>query len=194
MVVGLLAALTAIFAVLVYAVRNSGVVWLVVGACGFLVLLFGTYVYSVWNAACVTDPAAQKLKILGLRTYELNTAGTVQIKTGEFEMGSTLTRRIMLINEQGELVTAFATSFLTKRGACAEPAARELAEVLGVEFVPTLEPWEYDSKAKREHDAREKAEQKAQKGQKKSRTKTVEQPVPVQEEDNINYDALDDEK
>ena len=88
----------------------------------------------------------------------------------------------------------------------------ELAAAAGIDFHPTLEPWEYDKEQRRQHMKELALEEKEQRRKKLRalknkilrRTEPAEAgPVPSEEEDlivqdgntdGINYDAMDDEK
>ena len=110
---------------------------------------------------------------------------------------------------------AVPTFFTSNRGVQAEPLAQQLAEALGLTFVPTVEVWEYDKQARKAHqqelDAAGRAARKARIAALKKkifRTVEAQETAPVIPEkkvsewkdadsetcNGINYDALDDEK
>jgi hypothetical protein len=126
--------------------------------------------------------------------------------------GSLATRMIVFYDEGNEVIASVPTFFFSRQGATAEPVAKEIAAALGLSFIPSLEPWEYDSKLRREHEkevAQKEKETRKRKFQalknkllRRPNTETS-APSPLEEmdlnlfedsSDGINYDALDDEK
>lgn len=205
-----MAALAAFFAILLYVLRSAGTAFIAVACTSvFLLILFGTYVFSVFSSWCLVDVRNRELTIKGLRSVKLDVTSAVSVKSQEFNSGNTISRRIMLLDADGNLAAAFVTHFTMDKGIQAESAARQLAQILDLEFIPSLEPWEYDPEARKAHAEAQAEEKKAAAQERisllkekfssgKARAGTEPTPAPKEEngelEDSINYDALDDEK
>lgn len=181
-----------LFSMLVFATRSAPVAFgVTLTASIILLLLFSTYVLSVWRSACVIMPDSAQVVIRGLRTFPIDVSEAAGVSSQPFQMGSSSSRRIVFSNVEGEPLAAFATSFLTKQGALAEPVASEIAQALDLAFLPSLQPWEYDRKAKKAHDAEQKEKKKTRAGEPRHEE---EKEIQRDAQDSVNYDALDDEK
>lgn len=181
-----------LFSMLVFALRASPVAFAAALTSSLLLLLlFGTYVLSVWRSACEIVPGRARVVVRGLRTFPIDVSEAAGVSSQPFQMGSSGSRRIVFFGAEGEAIAAFATSFLTKQGALAEPAAREIAQALELPFIPSLQPWEYDRKAKKAHDAELKGKKNTRIGESRP---AEEAGIPHDAQDSVNYDALDDEK
>jgi hypothetical protein len=125
------------------------------------------------------------------------------------------TRNLVFTDAGGQVTASVPTFFTANQGAQAEPLAMELAQALGIDFKPTLQPWEYDREKRKEH---EKELAQAAKAERREKLRALKakilrktgagEPAPVNSEeemsvadamedmgtDGINYDALDDEK
>lgn len=198
----LMVVLVSFFAVMLYALRASGTIFAVVACTSvFLVLLFGTYVYSVFAASCLVDPEDRQLTIKGLRSVELDAAGAVCVKIQEYNTGNAVSWRILLLKEDGSMAAAFLTHFTMDKGAGAEAAARKLAELLEMEFVPAPAA---DARSEKDKAGTVRQNKFSQIKEKFSSGKAEAgaEPTPAPEEENgtaiieedVNYDALDDEK
>lgn len=175
----------------------------------------GFYVWNLFKTACVPHPEDAILEVKGLPDYIVPLSETVSLETAEYKNGPMATRTLLFRDAKGEVTAAVPTFFTANQGAQAEPLAMELAQVLGLVFKPTLEPWEYDKKKRKEHQ-KELAEAekvarrekfRALKAKLLRKTRAAEPTPAVSEEeasvpdimedmesDGINYDAMDDEK
>lgn len=212
-ITAILVGMILLFSLLIIMMWSSPVKPLLIGSAIFLVLLYGTYVFSVWNAICEIDQVDGKIRVFGLRTITLDISGSHSICTREFEMGSNLSRRILFLDVNGSVIGAFGTFFLARRGVQAEQLANRLAQELHLVFVPSLQTWEYDREARKEHEKQlaEEAKEKRRAEWNALKRKFLHRPVaetpitdtaeelnmefePEAVSDGINYDALDDEK
>lgn len=162
----------------------------------------GLYVANLLKAACV--PLGEgKLKLQGLPEETLELSGAVCLETVPQKNGPVARRMLVFTDAQGTVVASVPTCFTRNQGAQAEPVARELAAAMGLRFRPSLEPWEYDPKARKEHQAQQEEQEKAARREAFRRMKEkllgrkaqrFAEPAASeeQEDSDINYDALDD--
>jgi hypothetical protein len=169
------------------------------------------YVANIMKAAVIPQPDGI-LTVKGIDDTKVNISSAVLLETAALKTGPVATRTLIFRDEAGEVVTSVPAFFTSNQGAQAEPLAMELAEAMGLTFNATLEPWEYDRKLRKQHMKEVALEEKEQRRRKLRalknkilrRAEPVEaDPVPTEEEDlfletaatdDINYDALDDEK
>lgn len=174
------------------------------------VLIF--YVVSLQKAACFPLAVEKKLHVLGLPDYTVDLAQAASVQTVAYNNGGLATRTLVFSDSQDEVIASVPTFFFSRQGAMAEPVAKEIAREMGLTFIPTLEPWEYDAALRREHEKEVAlAEKEARKARfqalknKILRRGSAEKPAATApeeenvdyfegESDGINYDAMDDEK
>lgn len=185
-----------LIAVILRSVSRGTGYFLLISLCSlFSIGLVTVYLSAVTKAAVEVDGDG-RLEIRGLVTCSEDCSGAVTVKTAPVSAGPVRSRSILLCDAQGETVCSVATMFISHEGAMAEPAAMELAALLGLGFEPTVEKWKYDKEAMREH----REEEKRQKKEKRSRRKSGASPVDDSTDnekasgDGINYDAMDDER
>lgn len=202
---------------LLLALRGAWLSFLLCAAVGLLLLAgIGIYIWNLLCAACIPQGEG-KLLVRGLPRYTMDLSGAVGLETAACKNGPMTTRSLRFTDENGEVVGTLQTFFTARQGAKAEPLARELAQALGLRFRPQLEPWEYDSAARKAHqrelDEQEKAARKERTRRLKEkifRTAGKGKPAPAHSEedlaqtaqasddaygaaeDGINYDAMDD--
>lgn len=179
---------------------------LVCAAAGLLLTAgLGLYVANLLKAACV-PLGGKKLKICGVPEDTLELAGAVCLETVPQKSGPVARRMLVFTDAQGATVASVPTYFTRDQGAQAEPLARELAAAMGLRFQPSLEPWEYDPQARKEHQAQQEARKKAARRETFQRLKEklsgrkaqrFAEPAASEEQEDpmdphINYDALDD--
>lgn len=188
--------LFALIAVVMLTVRFGVGYFILISLCSlFGVAMTAAYLSAVIKAAVRIDGDSH-LRVYGLVSSTEDFSGAVSVKTVPVEMGPIRSRVIALCNSQGEAVCTMSTMFTSREGVMAEPAAMELAELLDLDFQPTVEKWKYDKDAMREH----KAEEKKQRKEKRSRRKNGASPVYDTDENGNeadsgeNYDAMDDER
>ena len=199
-------------AMLIFALRTDLLSFIICVAAVVLVsggLLF--YLVNLFRAQCIVLPGAKTLQIRGIPDYKVDISGAVCLRTGEFKAGPVVTRTLIFSDAEGASVAAVPTFFTADQGAQAEPMAIELASALGIGFEPTLEKWQYDAAARKEHNLEVAAKEKQQRKEKlqslkakllrKPAVKAPEAPEEIgfepEEEipaSGINYDALDDMK
>lgn len=185
-----------LIAVILRSVSRGTGYFLLISLCSlFSIGLTTVYLSAVTKAAVEVDGDG-RLGIRGLVTCSEDCSGAVTVKTAPVSAGPVRSRSILLCDAQGETVCSVATMFISHEGAMAEPAAMELAALLGLGFEPTVEKWKYDKEAMREH----REEEKRQKKEKRSRRKSGASPVDDSTDnekasgDGINYDTMDDER
>ena len=165
--------MSAVLLLLLYALRGNLAIFLLT-AVGVLLLvaILAMYVLNVSKAACVADPENHTLQVVGLhpRTIDLSTAAyleTITVKSGHIE-----SRSLAFSDAEGRAVAIVPTYFTSKRGVLAEPMAKELAQVLNLEFIANVPLWEYDEEARKAHDIevaqQEKEEAKARREARKA--------------------------
>ena len=169
------------------------------------------YVANILKAAVIPQEGGI-LEIKGIPDTTAPVSEAVSLETAALKTGPVATRTLVFRDAAGEVVASVPAFFTANQGAQAEPLAMELADAMGLAFKPTLEPWEYDKKLRKQH-MKELAQAEKERRRKKfralknkllRRTEPAEaDPVPSEEEgfvfeadsaDGINYDALDDEK
>lgn len=168
------------------------------------------YVANLMKAALIPN-ADGLMDIKGIPDTHVDISKAVSLETAALKTGPVATRTLIFRGEAGEVVTSVPAFFTANQGAQAEPLAMELAEAMGLDFNPTLEPWEYDKQLRKQHMKEVALEEKEQRRRRfralknkiLRRAEPVEtDPVPAEEEDliceptadGINYDAMDDEK
>lgn len=162
----------------------------------------GLYVANLLKAACV-PLGREKLIIRGVPEETLELSSAVCLETVPQSSGPVARRMLVFTDAQGAVVASVPTYFTRNQGAQAEPVARELAAAMGLRFQPSLEPWEYDPQARKEHQAQQQAREKAARREafrrikeklsgKKAQSSSAPTASEEQEDPDINYDALDD--
>lgn len=154
------------------------------------------YLAAVIRAAAV-PAGSNKLKIYGLISGEEDYSGAVWVKTVPVEIGVLRSRAIEFCNAEGETVCRVSTMFTQHEGVMAEPAAMELAEILELEFIPTVEKWKYDRNAIAEHKAKLRLEKNAKRAHRRKAGSSADEYVGKhieEQQDEINFDAMDDER
>ena len=205
--------LSSMMALLVFLLSKDILTLIITLICVILVLaVLIFYVLSLYKAACTTLPDEKKLVVNGFPDCSYDLTDAVSAQTVSYKSGSLATRMIVFYDEGNEVIASVPTFFFSRQGATAEPVAKEIAAALGLSFIPSLEPWEYDSKLRREREkevAQKEKETRKRKFQalknkllRRPNTETS-APSPLEEmdlnlfedsSDGINYDALDDEK
>lgn len=197
------AAMAAGMVLLVIFLRGDWLACLVCVAAGLLLTAgLGLYVANLLKAACV--PLGQeKLIIRGVPGETLELSSAVCLETVPQSNGPVARRMLVFTDAQGAVIASVPTYFTRNQGAQAEPVARELAAAMGLRFQPSLEPWEYDPQARKEHQAQQQAREKAARREAFRRIKekllgrkaqSFAEPTASEEREDsdINYDALDD--
>lgn len=152
--------------ILLYALRGDLLI-LCMTAAGVLLVTAGLVIYmiGVVQARCIPDPEHKKLCVKGIRERTLDLSTAVLLETIPVKSGHSTSRTLYFSDAEGKVVAAVPTYFTSKQGILADPMAKELAEVLGLEFRANVPEWYYDKQKRIEHDKeeaqREKEEAKA---------------------------------
>ena len=172
----------------------------------------GFYVWNLFKAACVPHQEDCILEVKGFPDSFVHLSDIVSLETVAMKNGPVTTRALVFLDGNGQVAASVPTFFTANEGAQAEPLAMELAQVLGISFKATLEPWEYDREKRKEHERESALAEKARRREKVQALKAkilrkpeagkpapdLSEEVSVLDEnlgsDGINYDALDDEK
>lgn len=196
-----------LMALLLYVLRGSLLTLLLTALAALLVAaLLVFYAANLFRAACVPNPEERTLFVRGFPDETLDLTGAVCVKTVPLENGPVATRTLVFSDAAQEPVAVVPTFFTAHRGVQAEPLAAALARELGLAFLPSLEPWEYDKNARAE---REKAAAQTRREARRARLKALkaklspgkaaEESEPASPEEtehtqaeDVNYDALDD--
>jgi hypothetical protein len=125
-----------------------------------LCAVMGIYVRTVLRAVCIPDAQAKKLHVKGLRDYTLDLSEAATLETVGVKNGHVIGRALIFRNAEGNVVGTVPTLFTSRQGVLAEPMAMELAEELGLSFIANLNPWDYDEKARIEHEKQVAIEEK----------------------------------
>lgn len=204
--------LTVLMVLLLCALRKEPLSLALIGFAAFLVaaaLVF--FLTSLFRASCRSVPESKCLLVRGLPDDTLDLSRAVAVKTTPCATGPVSTRTLVFSDGAGNPVATVPTFFTLRQGALAEPLAAALAGELGLTFLPSLEPWEYDKAKRAEHEkevsaarrSARSAELRALKGKlfpkaaadiSPEEDSYAQDSEAFQQSDNINYDALDDEK
>ena len=181
-------------------------------ACLLVAAALGFYTANLFKAACIPHQEDIIMEVKGYPDSFIYLSDAATLETAAYKNGPVATRTLVFRDAAGEVTATVPTFFTTNQGAQAEPLAMELAQVLGIAFKPTLEPWEYDNKLRKQHQKELAEAEKAARAEKfrslkakllrkgkptEAASSLSEEEVSVMEEtesDGINYDAMDDMK
>lgn len=145
--------MSAVLVALIFALRNDLTVMLLTAAGVVLVVgILVLYVFNVSKAACIPDVENKILRVEGFQERTIDLSKAVCLQTLTVKSGHVESRKLAFTDAEGEIVATVPTYFTSNRGVLAEPMAKELAEVLGLEFVQNVPAWEYDEEARKAHD------------------------------------------
>lgn len=160
------AVITVCFLVLLFILWGSWTMFAFAALGSVLLIgLLGFYTLSITRAKCIWDPEKKTLEVRGFPSYTLELSKAVLLQTSARRSGQ-IVGRVMIFSDADEQVLAVVpTLFTSKQGILAEPMARELAAVMGIEFKQNVPEWEFDKEAFKQHlkevNEQEKAEAKA---------------------------------
>lgn len=178
-----------LFALLFAALRGDTAGLIIVAVCAVLLLgALGIYIVNVFSAACTVSSGSGAVHISGAVSYDADMSGVKSIVTREVKLGPVCSRDIDFIDADGAVIKSVATSFTVRGGSAAEPAARKIAEAMGVSFTPSLEPWTYDAKARKQRSVQLREEKRGKK------SAAPEKLPETEDKSEVNYDAMDDMK
>ncbi len=196
--------LLAIGGLLIYLSLNS-VTALIITTLLILVVgaLLVAYTIVNFTANIVIDNDKHLLTVNILKSQTFDTSEVKFIYTHASQIGQKVTRILVFADQNKREIFSVATFSTGYDGAINEVLAENIATVMNVTFIPTVDKVVYDKQAQRE--AKEKAllEEKRKKAEKKARRnakrKGIEYVAPIVEEpkkieDDVNYDELDENK
>lgn len=160
------AVITVCFLVLLFILWGSWTMFAFAALGSVLLIgLLSFYTLSITRAKCIWDPEKKTLEVRGFPSYTLELSKAVLLQTSARRSGQ-IVGRVMIFSDADEQVLAVVpTLFTSKQGVLAEPMARELAAVMGIEFKQNVPEWEFDKEAFKQHlkevNEQEKAEAKA---------------------------------
>lgn len=139
---------------------QTDLVILLLTAAGVLLLsaVLVYYMLHVTRAAVVALPQEKKIRVEGVRGFELDLSEAVCLETIPVKNGQVMGRALAFSDAEGKVIGIVPTMFTARQGVDAEPMAMELAQVLGLEFHANVPRWEYDEEAMKIHE-KEVAEQ-----------------------------------
>ncbi len=156
---------------LLFALRNNMAVMLLTAVgVGLVVFVFALYVLNVSKAACIPDPDNKILRVTGVRTRVIDLSNAAFLQTIPVKSGHIESRSLAFTDAEDQVVAIVPTYFTSRRGVRAEPMAKELAQVLNLEFVEKVPAWEYDKEARKAHEIEvEQQEKEAAKADREAR-------------------------
>ncbi len=156
---------------LLFALRNNMAVLLLTAVgVGVVVFVFALYVLNVAKAACIPDPESKTLRVTGVRERNIDLSRAAYLQTIPVKSGHIESRSLAFTDAEDKVLAIVPTYFTSRRGVLAEPLAKELAQVLNLEFVEKVPVWEYDKEARKAHDIEvEQQEKEAAKADREAR-------------------------
>lgn len=118
------------------------------------------YAVNVVKTAVVALPEEKKLRVEGIRNYEIDLTNAVRLETIPVKNSQSVSRALAFTDAKGEVVGVVPTLFTSRQGVEAEPTAIELAQVLGLDFKANVPKWEYDEEARKIHEEEVARQQK----------------------------------
>lgn len=165
---------------------REDMVILLLTAAAVLVVSAGLVYYSVnaVKSAVVPMPQEKKLRVEGVRSYELDLSDAVCLETFPVKNGQVNGRALAFTDAEGKVVGLVPTMFTSRQGVEAEPMAMELAQELGLAFKANVPRWEYDEEAMKIHEAEvEQQEREEAKARKEAKKKLREAKIRKQMDD-----------
>ena len=145
-------AMMALFGLLLYALRNDLMLLIFCGVGALLVsVLLLMYVLNVLKASVAVDTENKKLIVKGLRNEEIDVSKAVLLQTFAKKNGQSTLRVMMFSDEEEQIIAAVPTMFTFRQGMWAEPVAKEIAALLGIEFKQNVPQWQFDKELYKQH-------------------------------------------
>ena len=149
---GFTAAMIALFALLLYAVRGNTMLLI---TCGLAVALISVmliiYVISVLKASATVDSEKKLLHVSGVKNYTLDLKEATMLQTFARKNGQTTVRLLVFSDRDDEIIASVTTMFTFRQGIWADPVAKEIAAELGIKFKQTVPDWEFDKELYKKH-------------------------------------------
>lgn len=150
--------IVAMAAMLLLLLDNLPILLLTAAGVLLVSVILVIYIMNVSKAAVIPMPEQKKLRVEGIRPYELDLTEAVALETIPVKKGQVTGRSLAFTGAEGQVIGVVATMFTSRQGVEAEPMAMELAQILGLEFIANVPRWEYDEEAMKIHE-KEMAEQ-----------------------------------
>lgn len=165
------AAMIAVFALLLYALRTNVALLIFCGLAVALVsVVLIVYVRSVLRAAAVVDSEKKLLHLRGVKDYTVDVSAATLLQTIARKNGQTTLRVLVFSDENEQIVATVPTMFTFRQGIWADPMAKEMAAALGIDFQQNVPDWQLDKKKYEEH-VKEEAQRERQEAKKRRRKK-----------------------
>lgn len=149
---GFTAAMIAVFALLLYALRGNTMLLI---TCGLGVALISVmliiYVISVLKASATVDSEKKLLHVSGVKNYTLDLKEATMLQTFARKNGQTTVRLLVFSDRDDEIIASVTTMFTFRQGIWADPVAKEIAAELGIKFKQTVPDWEFDKELYKKH-------------------------------------------
>ena len=149
---GFTAAMIALFALLLYALRGNTMLLI---TCGLGVALISVmliiYVLNVTKAAVIVDGEKKQLHVRGVKNYTLDLQDATMLQTFARKNGQTTIRLLVFSDRDDEILVSVPTMFTFRQGIWADPVAKEIAAELGIKFKQTVPDWEFDKELYKKH-------------------------------------------
>lgn len=159
---GFTAVMIACFGLLLYGVRRNIGLLIFCGLAAVLIsVLLVFYIVSVLRSVCVLDTETKMLEVKGYPSYTKDLSEAVLLQTLPRKNGQSVSRVLIFSDAEERIVAVVPTMFTYKQGILAEPMAKEMAQVLGIEFKENVPAWEYDKEKFKEHQIEEAEAEKA---------------------------------
>ena len=146
------AVILAAFGLLLYALRNQIGLMIVcsLGVALISVLLI-VYVINVTKAACIVNLEEKTMTVRGVKEYTVDLSEAVLLQTIARKGGQATIRVLIFSDAEEKIIASIPTMFSFKQGIQAEPMAKEMAAVLGIDFQQNVPEWQYDKEKYKEH-------------------------------------------
>lgn len=150
--VSFVAVILAAFGLLLYALRNQIGLMIVcsLGVALISVLLI-VYVINVTKAACIVNLEEKTMTVRGVKEYTVDLSEAVLLQTIARKGGQATIRVLIFSDAEEKIIASIPTMFSFKQGIQAEPMAKEMAAVLGIDFQQNVPEWQYDKEKYKEH-------------------------------------------
>lgn len=145
--------------VLVYALRNDTMLLVLCGLCVLLVsVLIVVSVIGMLTSKLILNTETKTLEVKGLRNYTVDVSKAILLQTISRKSGHIVNRALVFSDAEENVIAIIPTNFTSKHGVLAEPMAKEMAQVMGIDFKENVPAWEYDKEKYEEH-LKEEAEE-----------------------------------
>ena len=149
---GFTAAMIALFALLLYALRGNIMLLITCGlGIALISVMLVIYVISVLKASATVDSEKKLLHVSGVKNYTLDLKEATMLQTFARKNGQTTVRLLVFSDRDDEIIASVTTMFTFRQGIWAEPVAKEIAAELGIDFKQTVPDWEFDKELYKKH-------------------------------------------